>query len=190
MLDISRDIVAQAIKGERRAYEEIYKACSGFVYSVAYRISNNKSDAEEVTQDVFVSIYRNLKNFEFKSSFKTWVYRITVNSAINKYRQSSRENERRHQYGQEVDIGQYSNNVSQFLDKESAEKLVASMLGVLTAEQRTCILLREIEGLSYQEMSEVLKININTVRSRLRRARQEILDKFNKGVESYELRKD
>ena len=91
MVDIAMDILVRASEGDMDAFEQVYKAASGFVYNVALRVVRNNADAEEVTQDVFMKIYRNLKNFQFRSAFKTWVYRITVNTAINYYRKSKKE---------------------------------------------------------------------------------------------------
>ena len=73
-----------------QAFEEVYKASSSFVYNVALRVVNNTEDAREVTQEVFLIIYNKLKSFRFESSFKTWVYRITANYAINFAKKASR----------------------------------------------------------------------------------------------------
>jgi len=181
MIDIPRDIVTRAASGDRAAFEEIYRLTSGFVYSVAFRIANNKADAEEVTQDVFMNIYRNLNSFEFRSSFKTWVYRITVNTAINKYRQASREKIRRNAYEVETVRSGVSDKPLEFIEKESSEQRIASLLRELDSDQRACIVLREIEGLSYKELAKVLKININTVRSRLKRAREALIQNASQG---------
>ncbi len=193
MEDISKNILMRAASGDMEAFEIIYRAASDFIYRTALRITNNKNDAEDVTQDVFIKIYQNLKQFQFRSSFKTWAYRITVNTAINTCKGISREMDQR------IDQGiDQSDNDSSFmnrymnrdrdpdqytsppmpeadLDKEDNEKLVASLLAKLNPDQRACIVLREIEGLNYQEIAEVLKININTVRSRLKRAREILL---------------
>jgi len=186
--DISRDIVMRASRGDREAFEIIYRATSDFVYRTALRITNNRDDAEDVTQDVFIKIYQNLKNFRFRSSFKTWAYRITVNAAINTCKGISKEMDRRNDDGSlmDRDMDQYASsarrrqtyrmeNPEALVDKEDNEKRIASLLETLNPDQRACIVLREIEGLNYQEISEVLKININTVRSRLKRARETLL---------------
>ena len=188
MADIPKDIVTRAAGGDRLAFEEIYRLTSGFVYSVAFRIAGNKDDAEEVTQDVFMQIYRNLNSFEFRSSFKTWAYRITVNTAINKYRQAAREKIRRHEYEAETVKSGVSDKPLEFIEKEISEQRITSLLRELDSDQRVCIVLREIEGLSYKEMAEVLKININTVRSRLKRAREALIQNSSKGEISHEVR--
>jgi RNA polymerase sigma-70 factor (ECF subfamily) len=183
MTDIPRDILIRAANADMQAFEQVYKAVSGFVYSVALRITNNTADAQEVTQDVFLKIYRNLKNFQFKSSFKTWAYRITVNTAINKYRTVSKEKKRMVNYDDTIEAGNtIADTGTSFIEREDAEKAVASLLNALNPDQRACIILKEIEGLSYKEISETLKININTVRSRLKRARLALLGRAESAV--------
>jgi len=179
--DISKNILMRASRGDMEAFEIIYKTASDFVYRTALRITNNRDDAEDVTQEVFIKIYQNLKNFQFRSSFKTWAYRITVNAAINTCKGISKEMDRRDDDTSlmDRDMDQYASsqieNPETLIDEEDNEKRIASLLETLNPDQRACIVLREIEGLNYQEISEVLKININTVRSRLKRARETLL---------------
>ena len=165
----------RACEGDMEAFEEIYKAASGFVYSVAFRITNSRNDAQEVIQDVFLKIYKNLKSFKFRSSFKTWVYRVTVNTAVNTYRKTSKEMRRRVDGDFAIQFESTPPGTKKTINKEDNEVFLASLLAILNPEQRTCIILKEIEGLNYKEISEVLKININTVRSRLKRAREALL---------------
>lgn len=176
MADIPSDIINRAAQSDIKAFEEIYSSTKGFVYNVVLRITNNDADAQEVTQDVFVKVFKSLKDFKFRSSFKTWVYRIAVNTALNKYKMNSREFNRRVEYDDVAPTLASPIQVQMSIDKEDAEKRVASLLNILSLEQRTCIILREIEGLSYKEMSETLKVNINTIRSRLKRARLALMD--------------
>lgn len=190
MEHIPQDILIQASRGDMEAFEKIYKAACGFVYSVALRITNSKEDAEDIIQDVFIKIYKNLKKFQFRSSFKTWLYRITTNIAINHYRRISKERNRRVDYDVAIKTESTPDATGEIIDREDNERLVASLLDLLNPDQRACIILREIEGLNYREISEVLKININTVRSRLRRARLALLAHRKRGVISDELQKN
>ena len=82
MNNITENTIIKASEGSMEDFERIYKEYSGFVYNVAFRVVNNMDEAQEVTQEVFLIVYRKLKSFQFKSSFKTWIYRITVNLAI------------------------------------------------------------------------------------------------------------
>jgi RNA polymerase sigma-70 factor (ECF subfamily) len=185
MQDIPKETLIKAQEDNLGSFENIYKETSGFVYNVAFRIVNNKQDAEEVAQDVFINIYNNLKNFRFQSSFKTWVYRITVNCAINHVKKMAREKNRIREYGNNlIQAGKISQGPEIEKLNEGQEAIISSLLGMLDANQRTCIVLRNIEGLSYREISDTLKININTVRTRLKRAREKLLNFGKKAIKN------
>ncbi len=175
MEDIPREIILQASEGNLEAFEHVYKVTSGFVYNVALRVTSNEEDAQEVTQDVFLKIYKNLKIFRFESSFKTWVYRITVNTAINLYKKVSKELRRKTDYESIIKVHGIPSEVDGNIEKESRRSKIENLLEMLNPQQRVCIVLREIEGKNYKEISQILKININTVRTRLRRARAALL---------------
>ena len=182
MKEIPVPTLKAAAGGDMKAFEEIYKAISGFVYSIALRITNNGSDAEEVTQDVFLKIHQNLKNFRFRASFRTWLYRISANTAISVYRRRAAENRRRGDYDIALKTKAAVDTAGGNIDREYNNSLVTRLLGILSPEQRACIVLREMENLSYKEIAGVLKININTVRSRLKRARENIIAQGQKEV--------
>ncbi|MBU1998894.1 MAG: RNA polymerase sigma factor [Candidatus Omnitrophota bacterium] len=174
MKDIPLELIQRAADKDIQAFEEIYKGCCGFVYSVALKILNNNQDAQDVTQDVFVKLYNSLKGFNFKSSFKTWLYRITANSAINAYNKRKRETIPR------VDFEAIKDTLAapekQDYLKQENEKKLDSMMDILPAQQKACLTLREIQGLSYQEIARALKVNKNSVRTWLRRARKTLID--------------
>src|SRR3989338_1496926 len=173
-MDISNDIVKRAAAGDPDAFEEIYKASAGYVLNVAYRVLGAREDAEEVTQDVFLIIHRKLKDFLFDAAFKTWVYRITVNVSINYAKKSNKARNRTVEFKEELAVCEQANQTRE-ADQELHEKVVAGLLGVLNPDQRACLVLRSVEKLSYQEIAETLDININTVRTRIKRAREALL---------------
>jgi len=173
--DIARDILELAAKGDIGAFEQVYKTTSGFVYNVAWRVTRNSQDAQEVTQDVFMKIYRNLKSFRFRSSFRTWVYRITVNTAINRYHVSLRENKGRTDYDKAEHHISSAPDEPVHMQQADKKAQLDNLLQQLNPDQKTCIILREIEGLSYQDIAAALKIPVNTVRSRLKRGRETLL---------------
>ena len=182
MSDISVEVLAKAAKGDVGAFEEVYKATSGFVYNVALRIAHNNLDAEEITQDVFMKIFRNLKKFGFRSAFKTWVYRITVNTALNHYRKSRRQESDRVDYESVSKSLESDCSTAQEVIRDDNEAGLKVLLDRLSPEYKICLILREIEGLSYEEIAATLKIPINTVRSRLKRAREALLDEAKRGL--------
>ena len=175
MDNITENIIIAASEGNTEAFESIYKEYSGFVYNVAYRVVNNIDEAQEITQEVFLTVYHKLKSFKFKSSLKTWVYRIAVNMAIDYSRKRSREQDHTVLYEDNNKLNKTIDPVSENIEREQQEKTISTLLEALSPDQRVCIVLRSIEGLSYQEISESLNININTVRSRLKRAREKLI---------------
>ncbi len=190
MQEIAKNIIRQASKGDITACEIIYKASADFVYSIALSITKDIDTAEDITQEVFIKIYKNLKKFQFRSTFKTWIYRIAINTAINAYKKRSKEMGKRDDFELALKTYYVNDVTEEIIGRKDKERQLLSFLDTLNTEQRTCIILREIEGLSYKEISEVLKININTVRSRLKRARIALLARRKKGVSKDELRRD
>lgn len=173
MEDIAKDTLVRASQGDMEAFEDIYKASSSFVYNVAFRVVNNREDALEVAQEVFMIIHDKLKTFRFESSFKTWAYRITANYAINFAKKNSRA--KTVPYEDSFGEGAVLNEVQTQMDQEHQSQLVEKLLAELNPDQRACVVLRDIQGLSYEEIAQALNININTVRSRLKRSREKLL---------------
>jgi RNA polymerase sigma-70 factor (ECF subfamily) len=173
MEDIGKETLIRASQGDVQAFEEVYKNAGSFVYNVALRVVNNREDAQEVAQEVFMAIYHKLKDFRFESSFKTWVYRVTANCAINFAKKHSRT--KAVSYDEALGEGAVDSEIHAKIDREHQGQLVESLLAELNPDQRACVVLRNIQGMSYEEIARALNININTVRSRLKRAREKLL---------------
>lgn len=175
MTEIAKELIERSASGDVAAFEEIYKHYSSFVYTLAMNVTRNRQDAEEVTQDTFVKAFRNLKDFRFVSNFSTWLYRIAVNTAINAYNARSRRNNKVTNFEEMAEVADpASGQVKEAIENEDAASKVYSLLEILSPEQRSCIVLRELEELDYKEMAKVLKIPLNTVRTRLKRARESL----------------
>ena len=184
---VDEEVLKKASAGDLSAFEALYRALSGFVYRTAFRIVQNGADADEVTQDVFLKVYDHLTGFKSQALFSTWVYRITVNTALNYAARGNRERSRRSDL--EAVLEQQSvpqAALDQLGQKDAAERL-EKILESLAPEQRECLVIREIEGLDYREIAQVLDINLNTVRTRLKRARDALLELARKGVVQREL---
>lgn len=167
------------------AFREIYQRASGYVYTLAYRVVNTKHDAEEVTQDVFLKIHHSLNSFKFEASFKTWLYRIAVNTALNHAKKRSRVTTHEVEEVFEDPATVTQPDAGRRLEAGETEDQLKILLDQLNPDQRACIVLREIEGLDYQKIATNLGININTVRSRLKRARETLMALGRKEVASH-----
>ena len=188
MREIAKATIEMAARGDTTAFEEIYKQCSSTVYTIALGVTRNRQDAEEATQDVFVKVFHGLKNFRFSSSFNTWLYRIAINTAINIYRKHARHGAALLQYDELKDTRKVvPDTQEEEADRGDVAARVAALLDNISPEHRSCIVLREIEGLNYKEMAGVLSIPLNTVRSRLKRAREAIIAYCRKEGIRYEL---
>ncbi len=183
MDEVTNETIRAASKGNEAAFEAIYHAYGGMVFNIAARILGNREDAKEASQEVFLTVYRKLAGFSHRSSLKTWLYRITTNTAINHIRKRTKEQDRTIPYHDEIEMLDSANQVDDNIDQQHREKLVTSLLSGLNLDQRTCIVLRNIEGLSYEEIATALEININTVRSRLKRGREKLLSMGKKVTE-------
>lgn len=177
MREIAREVIEMAAGGDMAAFEEIYKTFSSTVYTIALGVTHDRQDAEEAVQDVFVKVFKALKSFRFGSSFGTWIYRITMNTAIN-----IRRSQARRRTSATVDYDEIKESIpdprnahEDRIEKSYAFENVDKILKNLSPEHRSCVVLREIEGLDYKEIADILKIPLNTVRSRLKRARESMV---------------
>lgn len=186
-------LINRCISGDEEAFSLIVRNHQRMVYNVAYRFLGSREEAEELAQEVFLRVYKFLKSFEGKSSLKTWIYKITVNSALNRqqwlrrrkqYQQVSLENPDPHDDTTLENrlAGSGGNPESKALSTE-LQKKIESSLAALPKRLRIAIILRDIEGLSYEEISEALGINQGTVKSRIARARSAVKDALSGYIE-------
>ena len=173
------ELIRRASEGEERAFEELVRAYERRVFAYAYRMLSNREDAEEVTQDVFVKVWRTLGRFRGDCSFSSWILKITRNTATDVLRRRQEtvaplfsEHPTDASFLPEpYDLSPASNPPEAYL-KAEREETVARAIAALPPDFRQILLLREMEGLSYAEIGEVLSIEEGTVKSRISRARQ------------------
>jgi RNA polymerase sigma-70 factor (ECF subfamily) len=155
------DLVRECLAGNRPAFEELVERYQGPVFNVAYRITGGRDDAEDVAQSVFLKAYESLRSFDARFKFFSWLYRIAVNEALN----VARRRERFEPLGDDhaaAEAGEIEADRDRILEHGIAE---------LPPDERAVITLRHFQGLSYDEMAEVLGIPANRVKSRLYSAR-------------------
>lgn len=166
-LDDDFSLVKRFIDGEDAAFHELLVRHKEKVRNIIYITINNSSAVDDIAQDVFITVYRNLKNFRFESQFTTWLYRITVNKCKDHLRKIT---VRRifAPLNDANDKEEFDNSVEQ----ADIKKLVRAAIEKLPAKLRIPLVLKDIEGFSYQEIAESMSCEIGTVKSRIFRARQ------------------
>ena len=169
-------------------FEKIYREFHLLVFNVALNYLQNTEDAEEVTQDVFVKIYNSLENFNQKSSYKTWIYRITINQCLDFLKQKNSQ-KRFFIFGKKSQNEQEYLNSSNFehpgilLENQEDAALLFAVFNTLTENQKTAFLLSKLDGLSNPEIAEIMQLSISSVESLIFRAKaslqQKLAEKFN-----------
>ena len=167
-----RLLVQRATEGDTDAFAELVKLHQSMVYGLALRKLGNPHDAEEAAQTAFLNAWRGLNSFKGESSFATWLYRLTANACIDHLRQNGKHTENRSL--EDDTLPQLPDSKpdpeEQALRRERQEML-RKTINQLPPEQRTVLLLRELDGLTYEEIARLLRLELGTVKSRLARAR-------------------
>ncbi len=184
--------VLRCQEGDVDAFEEIVRKYQKKMFNISYRITGDYNDAAEVAQDAFVSAYRNIKSFKGKSKFSTWLSAIVVNLSRNRLKQvRTRALKERFSINDPVDADrgqtekEYASSDLSVLDKLERREVQLRVQGCINAlddEFKEVVVLRDIQGFSYDEISDILEIAGGTVKSRLHRARDSIKNCLKKFV--------
>ena len=174
-------LIRAAQQGDQSAFARLVEANQGKIYSLCYRMTGNAEDAADLTQEVFLSAWRSLSRFQEQSSFGTWIYRMATNASIDFLRREKRRQvlsmtmeEDSEERQAQVPDERYSPH--RLLEQKEARQAVADALAALSPEHRQVLVLREMEGLSYQEIGQLLDLEEGTVKSRIARARLALRD--------------
>lgn len=173
-------LVEKARTGDRRAFGKLVEKYQRRVYSLAFGILRQREDAWDVAQEAFVKAYKKLDRFEGNAAFYTWLYRITYNLSIDTLREKVRretvdlDGNRKLEEALQSDARPTAEHPDQMAQRRELHRVLQVAMNKLSDKHRAIIVLREVEGLSYEEMAEVLGISKGTVMSRLFHARQNL----------------
>ncbi len=174
-------LVRRAQAQDEMAFREIVERYQSKVFSIIYGILRNHNDAEDIAQQVFAKIYFSIKNFDFRSSLLTWIYKITVNECYDylrkkRVRKLVYESDFSEEDAQRMENSEPASDHRPNID-ESLEKrdLAMKLLSKLSEEDRALILLKEVEGHSVEELAGMTGMNENTIKVKLFRTRQKLL---------------
>ena len=164
---------AEGTEPDVRDWHAIVEEHSPRVYRLAYRLTGNRHDAEDLTQDVFVRVFRSLDRYE-PGNFPGWLHRITTNLFLDRVRRSSRVRMDRFGEGAEDRLTSAASQPDHLVHDANFDPDVESALAQLSDDFRVAVVLCDVEGLSYEEISDVLGVKIGTVRSRIHRGRTQL----------------
>lgn len=168
--------------GDQKEFEKLVIQFENQVFNLCAYLLNNKTEAEDVTQDVFILIYQSLKNFKGDSKISTWIYRITVNKCKEVIRYKSRKK----RFGIVIDLFERNNSTlisnertpEQILFEDERTKKILDAIESLPASQRIAYTLHNMDDFSYKEISELMKVSISSVESLIFRAKKNLKSKL------------
>lgn len=191
IIDPDQELIGRFLAGDEGAFNRLVLSYQNRVYGLSYRMMGNLEEAEEVAQEVFITVYKSLRDFRGDSQFSTWIYRVTVNHCKNRIKYLGR---RKYYSSQSLDEPVDGNDGEVMarqlpdehldalgrMEQKEVQNTVQEKMNELDEEQRTVLFLRDIEGMSYQEIADILDLREGTVKSRIHRARLELKDKLEK----------
>jgi RNA polymerase sigma-70 factor (ECF subfamily) len=182
--DVDAALVERVQKGDKKAFELLVIKYERRVHRLLARMVRDQAEIEDITQEAFIKAYRALPNFRFESAFYTWLYRIAVNTAKNSLMNSGKmpttstdDADGEETFGEPEHLRDYNSPESLLAGRQVGETINRAM-DALPEELRTAITLREIEGMSYEDIAIAMACPIGTVRSRIFRAREAIAEQL------------
>lgn len=180
-------LVERAKRGDVAAFEQLIGQYEKKVFNEAYRLTGNREDAFDIAQEAFVKVYTSLPDFRGDSSFSTWLLRIVRNACFDELRKRKRERSASLQETVAMEDGamerQFADSTDgpeQALERVETQRVVQQSISRLEEEYRVVLVMRDIQGYSYNEIADSLGINLGTVKSRLNRARNALKEMFGK----------
>jgi RNA polymerase sigma factor (sigma-70 family) len=177
-------LIEQLKQGDEAAFKTIVDTWQNMVYNTALGIVQNTEDAEDITQEVFVQVYQSISSFKGDSKFSTWLYRIAITKSLDHERRKKRKKRFafvKSLFGEESQVVIHPpdfNHPGVVLDKKEDAALLFGIISKLPENQRIAFTLHKVEGLSYQEVSEVMKTTVSSVESLMHRAKNNLKKKL------------
>ncbi|MBI2359406.1 MAG: sigma-70 family RNA polymerase sigma factor, partial [Deltaproteobacteria bacterium] len=174
-------LVERLKAGDHQAFEAIFRLHSNKVFQLAYKLIRDRMESEEVVQDVFFTVYQKARTFRGGSQFSTWLYRLTVNAALGRLRRKKRSKEVNYEdflpqfqpdgHHRERPVIDWSNDVETQSSGRELQDLLTRALNQLRPQDKTVVVLSDLEGLRDQEIAKTLGLSVAAVKTRLHRAR-------------------
>jgi RNA polymerase sigma-70 factor (ECF subfamily) len=170
-----RELIRRIQAGDRRAFETLLDTYEARVYRLALRFTNSVPDAEDVTQEIFLGIYKNIGSFRGKSALSTWIYRVAMNHCLE-YRRKRKLDSVPYNDDLTLISQDWREDPVQSADQQELAARVEAAINRLSPHHREVVVLHELQGLTYQEVATALNVPVGTVKSRLSNAFRRLRD--------------
>lgn len=164
-------VIRACLDGDNRAWETLVSAFAKKIYNLAWQFTGSGPEAEDQTQEIFLKLYGALPRYDFGKNFTAWLMTLSRNHLIDGYRRTKWERTRRDEFDDRVLAAAAGDGPEQTVVRDERKKAVWDGLNRLSSEMRTILVLRDIQGRSYEEMAGSLGLPLGTVKSRVNRAR-------------------
>jgi RNA polymerase sigma-70 factor, ECF subfamily len=191
MSDLERTLLRRLRDRDERAFRELIETHRDRVYNITFRMLGNRAEAEDIAQEVFITVFKTIDQFREESKFSTWLYRVTVNHCKNRIKYLARRHDRDRDELDEQSQGVNGATVAspvraaqpdRALESAQMEKLMQDAIATLDDDHRVVVVLRDIEDLSIEEICKITELPDGTVKSRLHRARLALRKKLQRHV--------
>ncbi|KJS20081.1 MAG: hypothetical protein VR72_16125 [Clostridiaceae bacterium BRH_c20a] len=183
---LEEELITRSQNGDMDAFEELVARYERRVYSIAFRFMGNQEDASDLAQEAFLKAYQAIKNFRQEASFSTWICRIVSNVCRDQLRKAKRTIQT--SLDEEVwleegtvtkQVKDHAPTTEQVYERKELKEYLQGLINNLNPEYRMVVVLRDIQGYSYEEIAEMLNCSLGTVKSRLNRARKVLREQIN-----------
>lgn len=191
MSELERSLLRRLRDRDERAFRELLELHRDRVYNITFRMLGNRAEAEDVAQEVFISVFKTIDQFREESKFSTWLYRVAVNHCKNRIKYLARRHDRdrdeldenvQHANGASAGVPIRAAQPDRALEGAQMERLLQDAIGNLDDDHRIVVVLRDVEDLSIEEICEITGLPDGTVKSRLHRARLALRKKLQRHV--------
>lgn len=174
------DLLARCRQGDPNAFEDLVRRYQNRVFAVALRMLGDRAEAEDLCQEVFLKVFRSLGGYRGEAKFSTWLYSIVSHECLNRLRawRPPRQARATDREGEAPALADPSPDAATQLERRELAERLEEEIGRLRPEHRAILILRDLQGLSYEEIAEALGLELGTVRSRLHRARAELKERM------------
>ena len=173
MCNRDRELLKRALNGDIAAFEELVGSNEKRIYNLCYRMMKNEQDAQDMAQEALIKAWRSLRKFNLKAAFSTWLYKIAVNTCLDELRKRKNNTQSIEDLKEKGHTIQ-DEKTKNFTDDSDLRYEITQAMDKLEPKEKIIIVLKDVHGYSYEEISGILECPVGTVRSRLSRSRKKL----------------